>query len=1136
MGGTGATHAAGAREALSVPSMTDMGQSYAQANSARDQANTARSDANTTFATINTSFGTINTNATNINSNAVNAYAQANGAYDQANAAYLQANIALISANQANVIAKDAYSQANTARTTANDAYATANTKLGTSGGSISGDLTISGNLVVQGNATTINVSNLSVNDSIILLSSNSSGDAEDIGFVGHITRDSTNTHVGLIRKATENRFYLFDNYEVEPTNNTIDITGNNFRVGNIRLGIINANSFVTAAGLDVTGQANAAYSQANSAYGAANNRVLKAGDTMTGQLNISSGGLLVTGSVGIGTTNPTTNLQVVGDMRVGAASTGGSTAGNLYVAGNRLWRWIAGYSPDYGVGDGFGLYDDTGGAYRWMVDTSGNIGIGTLAPIGKLHVSSGTSGNAIVVIEADTDNDNENDNPKLWFRADGGLNEAAIQKGDNTLDIISNVVTGGGINFLTGNTSISGTTDPITNATSRMFITSSGNVGVGLTNPYARLHVTGGAIGQSTTDFAVNSAGTVVFMRTGASTGNTYGLIQAANTGDTVGTNLVLNQFGGNVGIGTESPSEKLTIQNGRIYANISGSDRPAIFESDTIRSTLVLRNSTANTNEVRVGSNGHNLVLIANTEGLILTPTGNVGIGTTSPTAKLDVFQSGSFNTTTPGLTRYGIHLTPQNATVDTAVGITFGAGDSSSGNTADAGIYSQFSGSYGTKLYFATTNDYGAGSKTRMMIDHNGNVGIGTTAPSGKQHNYISSRSTAFSASDGATWHDLIIQNPNNTLNAAVGLVFELNGTYHENAGTGIAAVKSTASSDYGADMVFVTRPQNAVAAERMRITSAGNVGIGTTSPSTKLHLYESGAADVLFRLTSANGTYDPLIQFTGQGNDITAEGFEIWYDNDVGDVHLSTTYPNDAATIHFHTRTGASKSTSNERLTILGNGNVGIGTTSPASKLHVAGTGTFTGQLNTADIISLGYNTNGSVATSARRGIEFHNEGGSDYWIGKRTGAWTQPLDIAFYTGIRYHAHNTYNGHRFFVGGHDSTEAFSVGNGDNHVRVLYNLSVAGTITESSSIALKQNIDPITNALNLVSKLVGVTYDRKDGSAKNRAGLIKEEVEKVLPNIVSDDGIQYTNLIAYLVESIKELKAEIDVLKRQ
>jgi hypothetical protein len=84
------------------------------------------------------------------------------------------------------------------------------------------------------------------------------------------------------------------------------------------------------------------------------------------------------------------------------------------------------------------------------------------------------------------------------------------------------------------------------------------------------------------------------------------------------------------------------------------------------------------------------------------------------------------------------------------------------------------------------------------------------------------------------------------------------------------------------------------------------------------------------------------------------------------------------------------------------------------------------------------------------------------------------------------------------------------------------------------------LKDNIDPIQNALNYITKLSGVTYDRKDGSAKNRAGLIAEEVEQVLPNVVQKDengaptGIHYTNLIAYLVESIKELKAEIDILK--
>jgi hypothetical protein len=92
----------------------------------------------------------------------------------------------------------------------------------------------------------------------------------------------------------------------------------------------------------------------------------------------------------------------------------------------------------------------------------------------------------------------------------------------------------------------------------------------------------------------------------------------------------------------------------------------------------------------------------------------------------------------------------------------------------------------------------------------------------------------------------------------------------------------------------------------------------------------------------------------------------------------------------------------------------------------------------------------------------------------------------------------------------------------------------------IVESSSIALKENVNPINNALDSIMQLVGVTYDRKDGSKKGEAGLIAEDVESVLPNLVAYDqhgkptGINYTKLSAYLIEAVKSLKQEINELK--
>ena len=94
-------------------------------------------------------------------------------------------------------------------------------------------------------------------------------------------------------------------------------------------------------------------------------------------------------------------------------------------------------------------------------------------------------------------------------------------------------------------------------------------------------------------------------------------------------------------------------------------------------------------------------------------------------------------------------------------------------------------------------------------------------------------------------------------------------------------------------------------------------------------------------------------------------------------------------------------------------------------------------------------------------------------------------------------------------------------------------------AVSIVETSSIALKENINPIQNALDSVMQLKGVTYDRLD-SKEHESGLIAEWTEEVLPELVTRDrdnnvvGIKYTKLTAYLIEAIKSLKQEINELK--
>jgi Chaperone of endosialidase len=109
---------------------------------------------------------------------------------------------------------------------------------------------------------------------------------------------------------------------------------------------------------------------------------------------------------------------------------------------------------------------------------------------------------------------------------------------------------------------------------------------------------------------------------------------------------------------------------------------------------------------------------------------------------------------------------------------------------------------------------------------------------------------------------------------------------------------------------------------------------------------------------------------------------------------------------------------------------------------------------------------------------------------------------------------------------------------------------NLTVSGDVIAYSDIRVKKNIEVIKDALNKVSQIRGVTFNRTDmdDDITRHAGVIAQEVEKVLPEVVSESNVgasgeeggmkqvAYGNMVGLLIEAIKELNEKVEMLKAE
>ena len=489
-----------------------------------------------------------------------------------------------------------------------------------------------------------------------------------------------------------------------------------------------------------------------------------------------------------------------------------------------------------------FTVRDITAGADRFSISTLGNA---TFA--GNVNAPS-VLANGFMEIRSDT--------ASLYFENAANNNYYRLKRSSN--DFV--------IDYYNGST----TSD-------RLTINSSGNVGIGTTSLEGKLTIQYTSADPPTSGTTANSAIQILSnlspphqLNIGVVNAPSYGsYIQASDNNLAVNYSLLLQPNGGNVGIGTASPVAPLQIEkasNTTLALSNSGSvtsgTRGEIAVYNSSISTCAAIKAVVDTSGT-ADNVGTDLTFFTRaiggslTQKMVINGSGNVIIGNTavdnpnSLTKVLEIENGGTVGVilndsrdAPMGLENRGavFHLTyntNSRLVVNGASG-NVGIGTTSPSeilhlNAPGTGCFIRFQNTGGSGVYIGGRSEvmemYTNGSE-KMRITSTGNVGIGTTSPTNGKVQIHTASAIAFSPTVFTSGANIRLQTGGT---AAAGVTTGISMGVGGAAEAYIGAVQN--ASTY-ADIVFQT--YHGAYGERMRITSGGNVGIGTTAPTAKLQV--------------------------------------------------------------------------------------------------------------------------------------------------------------------------------------------------------------------------------------------------------------------------------------------------------